>query len=146
MKLKRGWVSRDNMPADSTNLAAEFHVLSILHRLGANAALTLANKKMVDIVVAREPGRAVTLDVKGAAGTTGFFVNNQVEPRDEHFVVFVSYLKKISDPTVPPEIYIVPSGDIRALAKRSPGGKAVVSLTTLRQRQSTYRDAWSMIT
>ena len=82
------------MPADSTNLAAEFHVLSILHRLGANAALTLANKKMVDIVVAREPGRAVTLDVKGAAGTTGFFVNNQVEPRDEHFVVFVSYYRE----------------------------------------------------
>jgi hypothetical protein len=36
----------------NTNLAAEFYVLSILHRLGAEAALTLGNKKAVDINVA----------------------------------------------------------------------------------------------
>jgi hypothetical protein len=133
------------VPADSTNLAAEFHVLSVLHRLGANATLTLANKKTVDIVVVRGAGRAITLDVKGAAGTTGFFVNNQVTPRPEHFVVFVSYLNNIAAPSIAPEIYIVPSGDVRSLAKMHPSGKAVVSLTALRHRSARYRDAWKRI-
>jgi len=32
----------------NTNLAAEFYVLSMLHRLGAEATLTLANRKAVD--------------------------------------------------------------------------------------------------
>ena len=37
----------------NTNLAAEFYVLSVLHRLGAEANLALGNKKSVDIVVVR---------------------------------------------------------------------------------------------
>ncbi len=35
----------------NTNLASEFYVLSMLHRLGADASLTLGNKKAVDIIV-----------------------------------------------------------------------------------------------
>ena len=49
----------------NTNLASEFYVLSMLHRLGANAALTLGNKKAVDIIVANENGSTTTIDVKG---------------------------------------------------------------------------------
>ena len=41
------------MTTYNTNLAAEFYVLSVLHRLGAEANLTLGNKKAVDIVVLR---------------------------------------------------------------------------------------------
>ena len=37
------------MSSYNTNLAAEFYVLSMLHRLGADAALTLGNKKGVDM-------------------------------------------------------------------------------------------------
>jgi hypothetical protein len=46
-----------------TNLAAEFYVLSALHRLGLSATLTLGNKKSVDIVIARDAGDALTLDL-----------------------------------------------------------------------------------
>lgn len=35
----------------NTNLAAEFFVLSMLHRLGADPLLTLVNKQAVDIVI-----------------------------------------------------------------------------------------------
>lgn len=133
------------MAADSTNLAAEFYVLSTLHRLGANATLTLGNKKAVDIVVVCGPGRAVTVDVKGAAGTTGFFVDNQLEARAAHFVVFVSFLNKIEDPTVPPAVFVVPSGDVRTLARTAPGGKSVVSLTSLRRSGAGYQDAWKQL-
>jgi len=55
------------MTGYNTNLAAEFHVLSMLHRLGATANLTLGNKKGVDIIVARGAGEAVTVEVKGVA-------------------------------------------------------------------------------
>ena len=54
-----------------TNLASEFYVLSTLHRLGADASLTLGNKKSVDIVVVRKAGDAVTVDVKGVPVTSG---------------------------------------------------------------------------
>ena len=33
----------------NTNMASEFYVLSMLHRIGVDAALTLGNKKAVDI-------------------------------------------------------------------------------------------------
>lgn len=42
----------------NTNLAAEFYVLSMLHRWGADAVLTLGNKKAVDILVTRAAGRS----------------------------------------------------------------------------------------
>lgn len=53
-----------------TNLAAEFYVLSCLHRIGLTANLTLGNKKGVDIVVARDAGDAVTVEVKESRGVT----------------------------------------------------------------------------
>lgn len=52
-----------------TNLAAEFYVLSCLHRLGLTATLTLGNKKEMDIIVARSTGDSATVEVKGVAGT-----------------------------------------------------------------------------
>ncbi len=58
------------MPNYNTNLAAEFYVLSLLHRMGADANITLGNQKAVDIVVVRAPGDAVTIDVKGLAASS----------------------------------------------------------------------------
>jgi hypothetical protein len=83
----------------NTHLASEFFVLSALHRLGAEATLTLANKKAVDIVVIRDAGEAFTLDVKGLAGTTGWPVDNVKKGRKNHFLVFVCFRNKIADLT-----------------------------------------------
>jgi hypothetical protein len=134
------------MPSDATNLASEFYVLSILHRLGASAALTLNNRKSVDIIVARSKGDAVTIDVKGAAGITGFFVNNQIEGKPNHFVVFVSYLSEFDDPSVEPEVHIVPSIDVKNLAEHYPNrNKYVVRLVALRRHIPSYRNNWKQI-
>jgi hypothetical protein len=62
----------------NTNLAAEFHILSILHRLGAEA--TLSNKKSVDIVLTRKAGDAVTIDVKGVSGKYDWPADNVHAP------------------------------------------------------------------
>src|SRR4051812_30808125 len=83
----------------NTNLAAEFHVLSLLHRLGADAALSLGNKKAVDITVVRGEGEAVTIDVKGVAGPHDWPADNvKVPDHGRHFLVLVSFEGKIGDP------------------------------------------------
>ena len=43
------------MTTYNTNLAAEFYVLSMLHRLGVFAAVTLGNKKAIDITLLHLP-------------------------------------------------------------------------------------------
>lgn len=50
----------------NTNLAAEFYVLSVLHRLGVSATLTLGNKKSVDIVITRDAGNAIVIPLRRA--------------------------------------------------------------------------------
>lgn len=78
----------------NTNLAAEFYVLSTLHRLGADANLTLGNKKSVDIAVVRGAGDAITLDVKGLAGKTSWPVDNIREANPRHFIVLCAFLAR----------------------------------------------------
>jgi len=114
-----------------TNLAAEFYVLAVLHRLGADANLTLGN--------------AVTVDVKGLAGKTSWPVDNFREGRKRHFVIFVSFLNKIADPTVLPEVYVVRSEDVADLTYRSPRGRRVVQLSTLRKKRQLYENAWRQL-
>jgi len=129
-----------------TNLAAEFYVLSVLHRLGMSATLTLGNKKSVDIVIARDAGDAVTVDVKGLAGTTNWPVDNLKTGRQKHFIAFVTFLGKISDPTVSPEVYIVPSDEVSALVYQNPGGnRRVVPLGRARKTWAKYRHAWQLL-
>ena len=60
----------------NTNLAAEFYVLSMLYRKGYNAYLTLGNKKSVDIIIEKEHGQILTVDVKGLAGKTNWPMDN----------------------------------------------------------------------
>jgi hypothetical protein len=69
----------------NTNLAAEFYVLSMMHRHRAEANLTLGNKKSVDIASVRGAGDAITIDVKGLAGSTAWPVDNLPPPRHGHF-------------------------------------------------------------
>jgi hypothetical protein len=128
-----------------TNLAAEFFVLSCMHRLGLAATLTLGNRKSVDIVVVHEAGDALTIDVKGLAGKTGWPVDNVRDLQQGHFLVFVCYLNRISDPTAPPEVYVVPSVSLEPLVYHAPGGRRVVPLSRMRDKGAEFRDAWHLL-
>jgi hypothetical protein len=86
-------------------LAAKFHVLSVLHRLGAEATLTYAQPDNVDIVAVRQSGEAFTIDVKILRGTTVWPVE-QFRASKHHFVVFVCFQRELSDPHVVPEVYM----------------------------------------
>jgi hypothetical protein len=126
----------------NTNLAAEFYVLSMLHRLGANALLTLGNKKAVDILVEKN-GKSLTIDVKGLTDKTSFPVDNY-RAEAGHYIAFVSFLNKIGDPAVQPEVYIVPSLDIKkqGLLFSAPSGAQRVQYKTLSENAGTYPDKW----
>lgn len=130
----------------NTNLASEFYVLSMLYRFGWDASLTLGNKKSVDIVLVREAGDVLTIDVKGLAGTTSSPVDNVNKKTDDHFLVFVSFLGKISEHTVAPEVYIVPSKQLDPLVYHSPNGKRhVLQLSRMRKDGTRFRDAWELL-
>ena len=130
----------------NTNLASEFYVLSMLHRLGSDASLTLGNKKSVDIVVVRDSGSVATIDVKGLAGTTSWPVDNVKKVAKEHFLVFVSFLNKISDYTVSPEVYVVPSKRLAPFVYHSPNGRRhVLQLSRMRKDGKQFRDAWHLV-
>jgi hypothetical protein len=129
-----------------TNLAAEFYVLSVLHRLGISATLTLGNKKSVDIVVTRDAGDALTIDVKGLAGTSNWPVDNLGGGRNKHFIAFVTFLGKIGDPSVLPEVYIVPSEQVSGMVYRNPAGnRRVIQLGRARKKWARYKDAWHLL-
>jgi hypothetical protein len=134
------------MSTYNTNLAAEFFVLSMLHRLGSDASLTLGNKKAVDIVLVQRSGGVITIDVKGLAGTTSWPVDNVRTESDNHYLVFVSFLGKISDFTVAPEVYVVPSTKLAPLVYHSPNGRRhVLPLGTMRRDAAAYRDACHLL-
>ncbi len=129
----------------NTNLAAEFYVLSVLHRLGVDANLTLGNKKSVDIAAVREAGDAITIDVKGLAGTTSWPVDNLKSPKKGHFIVFVCFHGRIADPQSLPETWVIPSKNVPGLTYQGPSGRRFVIRGNLNAKGKRYRDAWGLI-
>jgi len=96
-------------------LSARFHVLSVLHRLGAEASLTNTHPGNVDITVLQAPGRVLTIDVKTLIGSTSWFAE-PVTARENHFVVFVLFPKNApADPSCIPEVIVFPSTRLKTL-------------------------------
>jgi len=91
-------------------LASKFYVLSVLHRLGADATLTFSQSDNVDITIVLESGRALTVDVKTLSGTADWPIGD-FRSRAGHFVVFVSYAAS-TDPGEAPSVYIIASEDL----------------------------------
>jgi hypothetical protein len=129
----------------NTNLAAEFHVLSVLHRLGLDANLTLGNKKSVDIAIIRDAGEAYTVDVKGLAGKTGWPIDNIRAGKKGHFLVFVSFVGKIGKPEFAPEVYVVPSIEMDSLAFDAPGGRRLLQFKTMKKNALRFKDKWDLL-
>lgn len=133
-----------------TNLASEFYVLSCLHRLGLTANLTLGNKKGVDIVVVRESGDAVTVEVKGLAGKNPWPANNLVDQKparpESHFVALVTFEGLIDHTDMPPpSVWIVPFQALDPFVYRSPGGRINVDRRLVMRNANQFRNAWHLI-
>jgi hypothetical protein len=133
------------MSGYNTNLASEFHVLSVLHRLGAEANLTLGNKKGVDIVLTRDTGESVMVEVKGVSKKFDWPVDN-VLPQGErlHFIVLVSFEGKIDDPSEAPSVWVVPSKLIGTFTKQYKD-RRVVSRAKLLVEGVAHKNAWQSL-
>lgn len=131
----------------NTNLASEFHVISLLHRLGLDANLTLGNKKAVDIVVVRHAGDAVTIDVKAVAGRVDWLVGNvPTAPKENHFVVLLTYDGKFENVHELPRVWVIPHAQLLQLVKsaKPPSTMKYVSRSEV-TKLTQYEDAWRLI-
>jgi len=120
-------------------LSARFHVLAILHRLGAEASLTNAHPDNVDVTVVQAPGRAATLDVKTLAGTTKWFVE-PFTARKNHYLAFVMFPKDVAaNPATAPEVLVFPSTRLKTLLNQQKSG--AVNIRSL-ARELSISDPW----
>jgi hypothetical protein len=134
------------MTTYNTNLASEFYVLSMLHRLGADAALTLGNKKAVDIIVVNANGTTSTIDVKGLEKRYDWAADNiRLLDKHQHFYVLVSFEGKITDPLAVPSVWIIPSDELEQFIIQYRTRK-VISRARVTIQGENYRQAWSQIT
>ena len=133
------------MTTYNTNLAAEFYVLSMLHRLGADAALTLGNKKAVDIIVVNENGTTSTIDVKGLEKRYDWPADNiRLLEKPRHFFALVSFEGKITNPLSSPSVWIIPSIELAQFLRKYKT-RTVVSRADITGKGQKYLQAWSLI-
>jgi hypothetical protein len=122
-------------------LAAKFHVLSVLYRLGAVATVSVGSEQDVDITVVRKPGEVVTVDVKSAPDSKSWPIQDFTVQRS-HFVVFVRFTTKKSAPQSIPESYVLSSRELRAWAKQHGGH---VEIRELAKTAADAREAWDRL-
>lgn len=120
-------------------------MLSILYRLGVNAYLTLGNKKSVDILVETKTGKIITIDVKGIEGTTLWPLDNWTKEAPNHFLVLVSFLGKIGDVKIMPEVYAVPSKSVKKYLYQNPKRtRKGIQLSKMRKEGKKFKDNWKV--
>lgn len=130
----------------NTNLSSEYYVLSMLYRKGYNANLTLGNKKSVDILIEKENGKLITIDVKGLKGKTCWPMDNFSKEKDNHFIVLVSFLDKINDHELNPECWIIPSKRINKLLYTNPkGNRQVINRRKLLKIGIEFKNNWDIL-
>lgn len=138
--IDKGYTKKYN-----TNLAAEFHVLSMLHRFGYEATLKLGNKKAVDIFIFKPDGKTITIDVKGVAMKYDWPIDNlKVDGKGGHYIVLVCFNKKIKDPNKSPSVWVVPSRDIKMFIKEYKK-RTVVSRKKIVNEGKKYFQAWDAL-
>lgn len=135
----------------NTNLASEYYALSMLYRMGADAHLTLGNKKSVDILVEKD-NEIITIDVKGLKDSSCFPIDNIKKKDKKHFLIFISFKKKINQPDCIPDVFIVPSDELfnkhdeldgEIIVYKNPkGNRTVVEYSRLKKLSAKYKDKW----
>jgi hypothetical protein len=126
--------------AKHLELASKFYVLSVLHRLGADATMTFSQSDNVDITVVLGSGHALTVDVKSLTGPLEWHVA-EFRARAGHFLTFVWY-PAASHPNTPPSVYIVASEELsRFLANHR---QDRISLERL-DEEVHAREAWERL-
>lgn len=131
------WAKR--APVRRLDLAAKFHVLSTLYRLGAEATVSVHSQKDVDITVVRRPGDVVTIDVKAAFDLKSWPIADFPVNRS-HFVVFVYFAGRGSSDV--PKSYVLSSRALHTWAREHDG---LVEARELVRTAKDAREAWDRL-
>jgi len=110
-------------------LAAKHYVVSLFHRLGAEANITFAHPAGVDIMVVLPSGQPLTIDVKTLTRTRKWLIE-QFTNRPHHYVAFVVFSHP-RHPEIPPEVHLVRSDDLSVLVSRH--NESVLPLKSLKK-------------
>ena len=128
----------------NTNLAAEFYVASQLFRMGLTVTLTLGHTKEIDLMVAHPDGRTVTIDVKGLKNKTNWPIKPKLISKS-HFFVLVSYINKFKNVEVQPEVFVVPSTQLKALLHGWSGRPDITAVGYTHVKGGRFKDAWPLL-
>jgi hypothetical protein len=123
------------------DLAAKFHVLSVLYRLGAEATVSAGSQKDVDIAVVHKPGEVFTIDVKVAHDAKSWRIDDFPVDRT-HFVVFVYFSGRTSVAQSMPKSYVLNSRVLHSWAKEHDG---LIEAKELFKTAQDAREAWDRL-
>lgn len=123
-------------------LAAKFHVLSVLHRLGVEANLSLAQPDNVDIAILGRTGLAVTIDVKTVAEGAHEWLVDPFSARKHHYVAVVEFSPQRGSVVAQPRTYVVASKALQELIARRK--LTTISLDMLSDELAAL-EAWQLI-
>jgi hypothetical protein len=127
------WVAQ----AKHLDWAAKFFVVSVLHRMGVEATVTVSQSDDVDITVIQESGRVLTVDVKTLSGSKKWIVS-PFRASNHHYLVFVWYPPN-GKPSTQPTAYVVASERLHRFLSRRHADS--LSLDVLK-RDLSAQDAW----
>jgi hypothetical protein len=123
-----------------SGLAAEYLITSCIIRLGLEAYITTGNRKKTDIrVVNTVNNKSCSIDVKAVRGYSSIVINN-VESYPGHFVVLVIFNNKLETPEQMPDIFIIPSEDIKKVTSLFKEEKRVMKGSVIE-----YKSKWNLI-
>ncbi|MHB9155367.1 MAG: hypothetical protein ACYC5N_06690 [Endomicrobiales bacterium] len=99
----------------------------------------------MDIVIEKDNGRIVTVDVKGLAGTSCWFMENAIKRDGNHFIILVSFLNKIENHSILPKCWIIPSTELEPLLHCNEKGKHKdIHTTHLVQLGKKFKENWDL--
>lgn len=131
------WATREK----HLQLAARFHVLSVLHFRGAEASLLATQPDDADIVLITQSGEALTIDVKTITRDGVWYVD-RFTARKHHFVVFVDYSRIGQQPDRTPDVYVVRSETLRDFIERRHSRRIAIDELDAELR---IRNAWQPV-
>lgn len=123
------------------DLAAKFHVLSVLYSLGANATVSVGSERDVDITVVRRPGEVLTVDVKAVASPRSWSVR-EFAANKSHFVVFVLFGRSKAATRPKVESYVWPSRELQSWGSEREG---IIDVQDLVRASAAAKDAWELL-
>lgn len=95
----------------NTNLAAEFHMMSLFHRAQLEPSLSLGNKKGVDIVLYHPDRAADIIEVKGVADKMDWMIGDKVTlpALPNMYYALVCFNRRIGELMTSPDFWLIPS-------------------------------------